>query len=404
MELAIENNQSLRINSTSVSIADQNTEVIKIQRLPGLTTSVSAGYLGNGRIIDTDFSNSVGVPLPHFSNAFSLQATQLIFKGNVLNNQIASASLQAKIAALGLEENMLNIKLLVAADYLDLSKLYNQKKVYIQNLSLSELRLRQIKKFYEKGMVTRNDVIRTELQIANIKMAMVTLENNINIINKELTTSTGLPENTRIYPDTTELFQIPSILPLNMYQRQAAETYPGIKSALINIQIADKSVAIAKGAMLPSLSAYAGNNLTRPITSSVPAADKYLNGWQAGITLSYNIGSIYTASKSIKLSNLQLQQAKEREVQSFQDRSIVVNTAYRKFTESLVQRETLIQNVKLANENYRIIEKKYLNQLALLVDMLDATNTKLDAELQEANAQINILFNFYRLKKEVGTL
>ena len=36
--------------------------------------------------------------------------------------------------------------------------------------------------------------------------------------------------------------------------------------------------------------------------------------------------------------------------------------------------------------------------------MLDASNAKLSAELQVANARINILFNYYKLKKVSGNL
>ena len=42
--------------------------------------------------------------------------------------------------------------------------------------------------------------------------------------------------------------------------------------------------------------------------------------------------------------------------------------------------------------------------MALTTEMLDAENTKLDAELQAANSQINILFQYYQLKKLTGTL
>ena len=50
------------------------------------------------------------------------------------------------------------------------------------------------------------------------------------------------------------------------------------------------------------------------------------------------------------------------------------------------------------------MNNRYLNDLALITDMLDASNSKLNAELQLVNAQINILFNLYKLKKTAGCL
>jgi len=42
--------------------------------------------------------------------------------------------------------------------------------------------------------------------------------------------------------------------------------------------------------------------------------------------------------------------------------------------------------------------------MALITDMLDASNSKLEAELQLVNARINIVFNFYKLLYISGTI
>jgi len=403
--LTIQNNQTLKLGAVNHEIAKQSVEVAKDRRLPSVSTSLSAGYLGDVLLIEKDFSKSTTVPMPHFANAFAVEASQLIFNGNVINNTIASASLQEQIAALDLEENTLDMKLLVAGNYLDLYKLYNQRDVYRKNIELAELRLNQIDKLYKQGMVTRNDLIRSELQIANLNLAVEQINNNINILNKQLTTAMGVSEDIYIVPDTTILVKKPQQLAqLSIYQTEAQLNYPSIKSAKLNNEIAEKGIQIAKAERLPILSAYAGNNLQRPLTSSSPALDMYSNGWQAGLRLSFNIDALYKAPKNIRLSQLRLKQSEEYELLERQNRSVNVNAAFVKHNEAISQTQTLEQNMRLADENYRITEKKYLNQLALLIDMLDASNAKLDAELQHTNSEINILFTYYKLQKEIGEL
>jgi outer membrane protein len=401
--LTIQNNQSLKVASAAVDVAAQGVEVAKLQQLPTLSTSLSAGYLGNAQIIDKDFSKSTTVPMPHFANSFGLNASQLIFKGNVVRNSIAAASLQEQLATLYLERNTQDMKLLVAGNYFDLYRLYNQRKVYEQNILLAERRLTNIQKMYEQGMVTRNDIIRSELQISNLRLAVVVLNNNINIINKQLTTVTGLPSTTYILPDTTLIANKPLVSDLAFYQQDALTNYPDIRVAEKNTALAEKYLDITRAERMPALSAFAGNNLARPITSGAPL-DKYSNGWQTGLTLSFDISSIYKTPKRIKQNQLQVEQYKEAQVLQQQNVNIAVNAAYVRHLEAIDQTNTLEKNRQLANENYRIIEKKYLNQLALLIDMLDATNQKLDAELQYTNAEINILYTYFQLLKSTGRL
>src|SRR4051812_37092636 len=345
--LTIQNNQSLKVASAAVEVAAQGVEVARLQQMPTLSTSVSAGYLGNALIIDKDFSKTTTVPMPHFANSFGLQASQLIFKGNVVRNSIAAASLQEQLATLYLERNTQDMKLLVAGNYFDLYRLYNQRKVYEQNILLAERRLNNIQKMYEQGMVTRNDIIRSELQITNLRLAVVVLNNNINVINKQLTTVTGLPSTTYILPDTTLIANKPLAADLTIYQQDALTNHPDIRVAEKTTELAEKYLDITKADRAPALSAFAGNNLARPITSGAPL-DKYSNGWQGGLTLSFDISSIYKTPKRIKQNQLQVEQYKEAEVLQQQNVSIAVNAAYVRHLEAITQTNTSDKNRQLA--------------------------------------------------------
>jgi len=191
---------------------------------------------------------------------------------------------------------------------------------------------------------------------------------------------------------------------LETYQNDAENEYSDIKTAKKNVQIAEKSLAIAKADRMPTLSLFAANSLEHPITNSNPVLDMYSNDWEAGGRLSYNLSSLYNAPRNIKLSRLQLAQSQQVVLLQQQNSQIAVNSAYLKHLEAVSQWETTTVNMQLAQENYNTMEKKYLNQLALLIDMLDASNAKLDSELQHTNAEINILFTYYKLLNATGKL
>ena len=60
--------------------------------------------------------------------------------------------------------------------------------------------------------------------------------------------------------------------------------------------------------------------------------------------------------------------------------------------------------MELANQNYSVVQNRYQNDLALLTDMIDASNMKLSAEMALVNARISMLYHFYKLKYVTNTL
>lgn len=401
--LVVENNPSLSVSKTDVKVAEQAVKVSKDMRLPDVNFNASALYIGDGTILDKDFSNATKVELPHFGNTFSIEATQLIWKGNVVRNTIQIKSLQEDLATLSYLSNEQNIKLLALGYYLDLYKLQNQADVYRQNIALAQQRMENINRFYEQGMVTRNDVIRGELQISNLNLTLQVIENNIQILNKQLTVAMGLPQETQIIADDSALREHREMSLLEINQNDV-QSHPSLLMARKSVEIYETSEKITKSERMPALVAFAGNSLQRPITTSSPVLDMYSNGWNVGLSLSYDIGSLYKTSKEIRLNKYEVERAEAQAYETEKMIGVAVNAAYIKYNETITQNKTLEKNRELADENYRIMESKYNNQLAILLDMIDASNAKLEAELQYTNSNINIIFAYYKLLKESGKL
>ena len=401
--LTLENNPTLSVSKANVKIAEQDVKVARNMQLPDLNISANALYIGDATILDKDFSNATKVDMPHFGNTYSLEATQLIWKGNIVRNTIQVKSLQEDLASLSYRSNEQNIKLLALGYYLDLSKLQNQADVYRQNIALAQQRMENIDRFYGQGMVTRNDVIRGELQISNLNLTLQVIENNIQILNKQLTVAMGLPEETQIVADDSALSEHPEISLLKIYQNDV-KSHPSLLIAQKSVEIYETSEKITKSERMPTLAAFAGNSLQRPITTSSPVLDMYSNGWNVGLSLSYDIGSLYKTPKKIRLNKYEVERAEAQAYETEQMIGVAVNAAYIKYNETITQNKTLEKNRELADENYRIMESKYNNQLAILLDMIDASNAKLEAELQYTNSDINIIFAYYKLLKESGKL
>ncbi len=81
-----------------------------------------------------------------------------------------------------------------------------------------------------------------------------------------------------------------------------------------------------------------------------------------------------------------------------------IHQAYVNYRNAFKLLHTQEKSLQLAKENYAVTANRYNNDLVLLIDLLDADNIKLDAEIQYVNARINIIYNYHRLLYVTGTL
>ncbi len=76
---------------------------------------------------------------------------------------------------------------------------------------------------------------------------------------------------------------------------------------------------------------------------------------------------------------------------------LAVRGDYIRYLEAYEELKTQQKSVELAERNYRTTSTRYSADMALITDMLDAANSKLDAEQRLVNARINIIYYYYKL-------
>jgi outer membrane protein TolC len=184
----------------------------------------------------------------------------------------------------------------------------------------------------------------------------------------------------------------------------AFENNKELKTASKEIEAAQTNLKLIGADRYPRISLFAANNFQRPYTYSTPALDIYYNTWLAGVSISYNISSVYQSPRKRKAAKIQIEQSVAKETVQKQNVEVAVNADLIKFNEAKDELATYTGDLQSAEENYRIVEKKYFNQLALLVDLIDAANTKIEAELKVSNARINVVYTYYQLQKSIGLL
>lgn len=401
-ELAIANSKQLKLSQTGVEIAASATELTKTALMPSLDVSFSASYIGNGVMMDRDFSHAQNIEMPHLGNTFGIEASQVIFAGGAITSGIEKAKLEEQVAQLSHDRNVLDICFLVTGYYLDLYKLKNQREVFLKNMEQTTLLIQQIKSKESQGMALGSDVTRHELMLQNLKLALIEVDNNSKIINNQLVVVLGLPAETQIVPDASVLgLDMRAVSRDNLLQL-AAGNLPELRLAAVNKEIAAKEFRIAKADYYPNIALVAGNNLNGPILIEVPTINKNFNYWYLGIGVQYKLASLYKTKRKVQMADKKQQIAEYSEALALESAQVATHSAYTKLMESYEKLTVYETSKRLADENYRIINNRYLSELVLITEMLDAGNTKLNAELQVVNAKLSVIYNYYRLQREIG--
>ena len=291
-ELAAKNSAQLKVSELNTALARQRVEIARLGKLPEIYTGLNYGYLSNTQAWNPSFGKHTALPNPHILTQFSVQASEVIFKGGEVANNLKKASLEEQIAVLNQEKNLEDIKFLVAAKYLDIYRLMNQRQVYTENIKLSQERLKNILSLQKQGLVTNNDVLRTQLIISDLQLAVRTTDDNMKILNQQLNIVLGLDLDERLIPDSSLLSYSPEDRDIKKLMSEASENNKELKTASKEIEVAQKNLQLIGADRYPTVSLFAANSLQRPYTYSIPAEDIYYNNYIAGVSITYNI-SLY---------------------------------------------------------------------------------------------------------------
>ena len=402
--LADENSKSIQTYRTGKEVADENLKAAKTQRLPDISASLSGSYWGNGKLWDRDFSNATKIDMPHWGNNFALEAQQVVYAGGAISSSIELAELEKQLAEMDWQKNRQDIRFLLVGHYLNLYKLHNQIEVLHKNLELTDQLIANMQARLEEGTALENDITRYELQRETLRLQLAKVEDACKIANHQLVITLHLPEGTVVQPDTTLNDSRIQTLSEANWQELAAQNNLNLQQAETGIKINRQRVKMERSERLPKISLVAAEHLDGPITIEVPVLDNNFNYWYVGVGVKYNISSLFKNNRKLKAARLNVRKAQETYELAQEQTNHAVQESYVNFLTSFTDLRTQQKSVELADQNYSVTSNRYQNDLALLTDMLDASNMKLSADLGLVNARINVIYNYYKMKYITHTL
>ena len=402
--LAEQNSVAIDASRLALTEAEQAIVEAKTGRLPDIELKASASYLGNGTLTDRNFANATNIKMPHFGNNFAVEAAQLIYGGGVVSNAVAMAELKREMANINLDDTRSRVRLLLTGFTLDLHKMQSILEVYDRNIALQEELIADTKARSREGIALSNDVTRQELRLQQMLLQRKEVENTARILSSDLATTIGIDPTTEIIPDKASLDIALSATDESYWQSLAEEHNANLKRSELAVAMSERGEKLAKAERRPNIALVAANHFDGPITIEVPVIDKNFNYWYVGVGVSFKLSSLYKANRTIQRQATATERSRRELDDTRQRTSMAIHADYIRYEEAYFAEETNRKSVELAESNYRVVEQRYQNDIALITDMVDAANQLLDAELQLSISRINILMRYYQLMATVGTL
>lgn len=400
----IENeNRTMAMLRTAQEAAEQGIRSAKDARYPEINAEVNISYIGDSFLTDRDFSNYTKAPSPHFGNGFTLEAQQVVYAGGAVNAAVKMAEHEGRMSEAVISQSRQGLRLMAAGQYLDLFRTDNSIKVYEKNIALTTKLIEGINAKREHGLALAADVTRYELRLEMLKLDLVRLRNTREIMNYRLVNSLGLPEGTVISSALADDEYLRD-RSRQHWQEIAADSSPEMKVSGINADMALTRQKLVRSERLPKIAVVAYENFNGPITFEIPPIDKNLNIWYVGLGIRYNFSSLYKSGHKLKQAEIAVRQAEQAKDVTEENLRNNVQKAYADYMQSYVELETSEKSLQLADESYERVHDRYMEQLVLVTDMLDAFNMKLEAELDVSAANAGIQYRLCCLRYAAGIL
>ena len=397
------NSSALQVAKSGVEAAEHGVAAAKSERLPDIGASLAFSYIGNVIRTDRDFGDAQGFSSPHYGNSFVLDAQQMVYTGGAMSAGVKLAEIGKSQAETGEEATRDAQRFLAMAQYLELMEADNAVRVYESNIKLTEKLIEDIQAKRVQGMALKNDITRYELQMETLRLGLRRMKDRRSVLNHQLCNTLGLDTSEQITPDTT-LMALSRDESEQVWQNKALLSSTDLRQAELGTLLAQQQLRLARSEMRPKLFVFARESFSGPFTYDVPPLDYNFNVWYVGVGISYSLSSLFKNNKHVRQARVGVRKSEEAYTNAAEELDNRMNEAHTLYLQAFEDLTTRQKSAQLARENYDVVNNRYLNDLALITDMTDASNIRLSAELDETNARIRIVYAYYRMKFIAGEI
>jgi len=337
----------------------------------------------------------------YYNYAFSVE--QPVYRGRALVTGVELGELELESSKSAMVQTKSEIILSVHDAYYNLLKARKFEEVAEQSLEERKSHLKDAKAYYEAGLIPKNDMLQSEVQLAGAEIELIRTMNISAMALARLNTLLRRPVESGIQVEDTLKYE-PKEISFDIAIQQAKEHRPELKQSEIAIEQADKNITLSRAPYLPAVSVSAnylkqGDNL---LAGKYPLGPSEVKTAEA--TLEWRFWAWGQSKDEIAVAKYNMKKAQESEAGLLDNITLQVREAFldtKEFEYNISVTEKAIEH---AEEDFRINQSRYQAQLSTSTDVLDAQTRLTRARINYVNALYNYQISLKRLAWATGTL
>lgn len=396
ISIGLARHPSLSIAEHDLAAARGSIVQAKSELLPSVTFGSSFS-----RSMSTGAAVIEGVPVGGTESRYATQYnssfrfSQLLYDFGQTNDQIRQSRLQAQAAGYQLAQTENDVIDNVRQAFLVLLANKELLEVARFRVRLQEGTVELTRAQEEEGLVPRADVVKAESALASAQLDTTSAENAVALSRVALSEAMGIDVRTQydvIGPPEPE----PVELTEDDLLAAAMESRPEVLSARAQAGAADVALKAAAKAHNPSVSASAGYGWR---DDNFPPSLEY---WNLGVSLSLNVFDGWFSEARRKQARAQRDAARDTVYLTEQRVAQEVLQAFLDLRSAEEQIVAAQASIASADEDLRLAQGRYLEDVGILLEVLDAQTALTAAQADLVQARFLRASAGYALERAMG--
>lgn len=318
----------------------------------------------------------------------ALEVRQLIYDGGRVASALEIAKFTEDISLFQLRDTVDKVIARVRTQFTQVLIRRGLIQVQEESVKLQQDLLSDQKNRFEAGTVPRFNVLRAEVELANVQPSLIRARNAYLVGQLELARSLGLEPDAAGKPTFNAVGNLgmePRTIALAQFLDIARGRRPFLKAQRMQILSDKEQIKIALAGYKPRVEFRGGGEMRN--TRLRDDLDDYINGWFFGVSGSWNIFDGFATAGRVDQARARLESSKISYDDAVRQVELEVQQAY---SNLLTARETvrsLGKNVEQALEALRLANERFSAGAGTQLDVLDARVALTRARITELEAR-----------------